>query len=155
MFAVQGDCERNDWPEMFRGLGVTVIDATKSFTFDGLRLTGLSLSDSFHTGLKVPGDPTRFHLVLGHAPNFALGDVPADLLLAGHTHGGQVRLPWFGPLITLSRVPRSWAAGLTELSGGRRLLVSRGVGMERGGAPRIRFLCRPELVILDLVPGSK
>jgi uncharacterized protein len=90
--------------------------------------------------------------VLGHCPQFAMGNVEADLLLAGHTHGGQVRLPWIGPLTTGCAVPRSWAAGLTELPGGRKLIVSRGTGMERGCAPRIRFLCRPELVVIDLVP---
>jgi predicted MPP superfamily phosphohydrolase len=78
--------------------------------------------------------------------------VEADLLIAGHTHGGQVRLPGIGPLITLSRVRRSWAAGLTDIGRGRQLLVSRGIGMERGRAPRLRFLCRPELVVLELAP---
>jgi hypothetical protein len=103
--------------------------------------------------VDVP-ESDRFHLVLGHSPNFALGRVEADLLVAGHTHGGQVRLPLVGPLITLSAVPRSWAAGLTELPGGGQLLVSRGLGMERAGAPRLRFLCRPELVVIDLIPDS-
>ena len=85
-------------------------------------------------------------------PNFALGEIPADLLVAGHTHGGQVRLPWIGPMITHSRIPHAWAAGLTELPGGGKLLVSRGIGMERGFAPPMRFLCRPELMVIDLVP---
>ena len=79
----------------------------------------------------------------------------ADLILAGHTHGGQVRLPLLGPLLTLSQVPRSWAAGRTELPGGGTLIVSRGVGMERHDAPRLRFLCRPELVVLDLIPAPR
>jgi uncharacterized protein len=57
-------------------------------------------------------------------------------------------------MITHSRVPHTWAAGLTELSGGRKLLVSRGIGMERGYAPSMRFLCRPELVVIDLTPGD-
>ena len=63
-------------------------------------------------------------------------------------------LPWFGPLVPLPRVPRSWAAGLTELPGGGKLLVSRGIGVERGYAPPLRFLCRPELVVIELVPGE-
>ena len=87
---------------------------------------------------------------------------PADLLLAGHVHGGQVRLPFWGPVLTLTSVPRSWAVGRTDFDGGataggawdggRTLIVSRGIGMERGEAPRLRFLCRPELVVVDLVP---
>jgi predicted MPP superfamily phosphohydrolase len=89
---------------------------------------------------------------MGHRPDFALGEVDSDLLVAGHTHGGQVRLPFFGPVMTLSNVPRSWAAGVTKLPGNRTLVVSRGIGMERGGAPELRFLCRPELVVLTIVP---
>jgi predicted MPP superfamily phosphohydrolase len=92
--------------------------------------------------------------VLGHSPNFSLGQVSADLLIAGHTHGGQVQIPFIGPMLTLSQVPRSWASGVVTIAPGKVLVVSRGVGMERGNAPRIRFRCRPELVILDLVPSG-
>ena len=68
-----------------------------------------------------------------------------------------MRLPGIGPLITFSEVPRSWACGMTEIgpageAGRRTLVVSRGIGLERGDAPRLRFLCRPELVILDVTP---
>jgi hypothetical protein len=81
-----------------------------------------------------------------------MGHIEADLLLAGHTHGGQVRLPWIGTLTTGCLVPRAWAAGMTELPNGGKLIVSRGTGRERGESPQIRFLCRPELVVIDLVP---
>ena len=92
-------------------------------------------------------------IVLGHAPDFALSVPELELPLlcvAGHTHGGQVQLPWIGPLVTLSRVPRAVAAGGLFPLGPGWLCVSRGIGMERGHAPRIRFLCRPELVVLEL-----
>jgi uncharacterized protein len=113
----------------------------------------LSVADSFAPNLSVsPSD--RFQIMLGHCPNFALGDVRADLLVAGHTHGGQVRLPGLGPIITLSRVPRGWAAGVADIGQGRTLIVSRGIGMERGPAPRLRFLCRPELVFVELLPAA-
>ncbi len=118
-----------------------------------MRLTCLSCGDSFNRRLRARRpDPGRFHLVLGHSPDFSLGKVDADLLLAGHVHGGQVRLPLVGPLVTSSRVPRSMVTGLAELPSGGKLYVSRGVGMERGSAPRLRFLCRPELLVIDLVP---
>jgi predicted MPP superfamily phosphohydrolase len=91
--------------------------------------------------------------LVGHAPDDALGMHRADLLLAGHTHGGQVRLPLLGPPITFSRVPRSWASGVSHLPTGATLVMSRGIGVERGNAPPLRFLCRPEIVVIDLVPG--
>jgi predicted MPP superfamily phosphohydrolase len=152
LFAVEGNVDRPGWPAAFDGLGVRCFVATGAAEAGEVLVTGLSFEDSFDAGLSVPPSE-RFHLVLGHAPDFALGDVRADLLVAGHTHGGQVRIPGFGPLLTLSRVPRAWASGRTELPGGRTLVVSRGLGMERGLAPRVRFLCPPEIVVLDLVPA--
>lgn len=74
------------------------------------------------------------------------------LALAGHTHGGQVQLPWFGPPLVLSNVTRAMGAGGLFRLGESWLCVSRGIGMERNHAPRIRFLCRPELTVLELVP---
>ena len=127
------------------------VDATSSFTVGPVHLTALAWWDSFDPELRLPR-AEAFHVAFGHAPDYALGEVEADLLIAGHTHGGQVRLPFIGPIITFSEVPRAWTSGATELSGGRTLIVSRGIGMERGDAPRIRFLCRPEVAIIDVVP---
>jgi predicted MPP superfamily phosphohydrolase len=154
VFAVRGDHEADGWERIFAGHGATTFEATATVVRDDVAVTGLSLRDSFVTDLEVA--PRRpFHVVLGHRPDFALSEgVRADLLLAGHTHGGQVQLPFLGPIVTLSQVPRSWASGRTELPGGRTLIVSRGVGMTRGWAPRVRFLCRPEIVIVDVVPRA-
>jgi hypothetical protein len=156
VFAVQGNVDWPGWQEVFAGLGVTTVDAQQSFDLDDLQLTCLGLGESYSITPNITNTrPDRFHLVLGHVPNFALGPTGADLLVAGHTHGGQVRIPGIGPVITHSRVPWAWAAGLTELPAGGRLLVSRGIGMERGYAPPMRFLCRPELVVIELTPGEK
>ncbi|MEX0586449.1 MAG: metallophosphoesterase [Pirellulales bacterium] len=156
VYAVAGNVDRANWTEIFAGSSVESLAITRSIDLqrDDLRVTGLSMVDSFEPTLNI-AESDRFHICLGHSPDFALGSVQADLLVAGHTHGGQVRLPFFGPLVTFSRVPRHWATGLNDLGGGRRLLVSRGVGMERGHAPRLRFLCRPELVFLELSPAGE
>jgi predicted MPP superfamily phosphohydrolase len=151
IYAVRGNIDWTDWARAFEGLPIVTIAKTQSIDVGELRLTGLSMEDSFNTHLSViPSD--RFQIVLGHSPDFALGQAQGDLLVAGHTHGGQVRLPGIGPIITECLIPRSWAAGVTNLTGGRTLVVSRGIGMERGPAPRLRFLCRPELVVIDIVP---
>ena len=95
-------------------------------------------------------------ILLGHSPDFTrgfLGGISHEVLcVAGHTHGGQVVLPGIGPPITLSSLPRSIAAGGMHRMGEATLCLSRGVGMERGYAPRLRFLCPPELVVLTLRP---
>jgi hypothetical protein len=140
-----------DWPEIFVDTPMTTIEATESFDLGQVVVTGLSIKDSFSTATRVT-QSEKFQIVVGHYPNYALGAIDADLLVAGHTHGGQVQVPWLGPIMTLSLVPRRWASGTTELDGGRTLIVSRGIGIERGFAPRLRFLCRPQLVIVDLTP---
>ena len=142
-----------DWPRVFAGTGIEAWTEGRRVDLGPLTLTGLSVAESFDPGLAVAAAP-NFHVVVGHAPDFSLGEVEADLMIAGHTHGGQVRLPWIGPLITYSQVPRAHAAGHTELGGGRSLVVSRGIGMERAWAPRMRFLCRPELVFIHLRPAG-
>jgi predicted MPP superfamily phosphohydrolase len=152
VYAVRGNVDPDGWEEIFDDLHTTTFDRTRDVDVADVRITGLGVDDSFDSKLRVAASD-RFHIAFGHAPNFALGDVQADLLVAGHTHGGQVRLPWFGPLLTFSTVPRRWAAGLTALSGGRALVVSRGVGLERGPAPRLRFLCPPEIVVIRVDPG--
>ncbi|HUY88944.1 MAG TPA: metallophosphoesterase [Pirellulales bacterium] len=149
--AVGGNADLPDWEEIFVDTPIASVAETRSFDLGPLVVTALSIRDSFRTTTRVRARE-KFQIVVGHAPNFALGPVEGDLLVAGHTHGGQVRAPWLGPLMTLSLVPRSWASGTTALEGGRTLIVSRGIGMERGFAPRLRFLCRPQLVIVDLLP---
>jgi predicted MPP superfamily phosphohydrolase len=73
-----------------------------------------------------------------------------DLVLAGHTHGGQVRVPGIGALVTNSSLPTALAAGLHRIDGGW-LHVSPGLGTGRF-AP-IRFACRPEATLLLLEPS--
>lgn len=77
----------------------------------------------------------------------------ADLILAGHTHGGQVRLPGFGALVANCDIPLRQARGLSEWTALSRtvpLNVSAGLGHSIY-AP-VRFACRPEASLLTLVP---
>ncbi|MCL5270343.1 MAG: metallophosphoesterase [bacterium] len=130
-----------------------------------IRLLGLESRDSHNdAGVRrhvkawldgaAPGD---LIIVAGHAPDYVLstGDLPIDLCLAGHTHGGQLRVPWFGPIITLSHVPRAWALGYRAV-GRTRINVSGGVGCEHiGGIPSLRINCPPEMTLIELRPPVK
>ncbi|MBU0492784.1 MAG: metallophosphoesterase [Chloroflexi bacterium] len=72
-----------------------------------------------------------------------------DLYLAGHTHGGQIRLPLFGAVLTSSRHWKRYEMGLYRQDR-TTLYVSRGLGMEGMAAPRARFLSPPEIVCIDV-----
>ncbi|MGB3911356.1 MAG: metallophosphoesterase [Pseudolysinimonas sp.] len=83
----------------------------------------------------------------------ALTTQGADLILAGHTHGGQVRIPGLPALVTNCDIPRHQAQGLSVWDGQRHsalLNVSAGLGTSIY-AP-VRFACAPEAVVLTLVP---
>jgi len=103
---------------------------------------------------KVPQE--SFAVFVHHFPEAAAEAVRAgaDLALAGDTHGGQVRLPFIGPTGRISRWGGYHDVGLHRIAGGW-LYVSRGIGMEGGTAPRVRFLCRPEITLIEIVPESK
>lgn len=99
---------------------------------------------------RVPaGAPT---ILLYHNPDLieTAAELGVDVYLAGHTHGGQVRLPLYGAIFTSSAYHKRYEAGLYRL-GPTQLYVSRGVGLEGlFGAPRVRFLCPPEIVEITL-----
>lgn len=73
---------------------------------------------------------------------------PIDLLVAGHTHGGQIRLPGFGPLVTSSAYGARYAAGWVPAP--MPAFVSRGLGVT---TLPFRFACPAEVVVLDLEPA--
>jgi uncharacterized protein len=96
--------------------------------------------------------PGRFGLAMVHSPDPApeLAALGWDLILSGHTHGGQVRLPLVGALVSNSTIPTRLCMGLSSL--GRSFLhVSPGMGTSKY-AP-FRFLCRPEATLLELRPA--
>jgi predicted MPP superfamily phosphohydrolase len=120
---------------------------------DGLAVEVLGLDDAhikWHDLRVAPRRaPDRFGVAVMHSPDSApeTAALGYDLLIAGHTHGGQVRLPLVGALVTNSSMPPRLAAGLIKM-GTAVLHTSPGLGTSKY-AP-FRFLCRPEATFLSL-----
>jgi predicted MPP superfamily phosphohydrolase len=93
--------------------------------------------------------PEVFGLGIVHSPDAApeLAALGYDLVVAGHTHGGQVRMPVVGALVNNSVLPVSFSRGLYRI-GGSYLHISAGLGSSKY-AP-FRFWCRPEATMLEL-----
>jgi len=109
-----------------------------------------------YASVSGPASPgADLHLGVAHSPASHVLDAMAadgfELLLAGHTHGGQVCVPGYGALTTNCDLPTSMAKGLHRWPGSDSWLhVSAGLGTHPT-AP-IRFSCRPEASMLTLIP---
>ena len=157
VFAVLGN---HDWwnngPKVraaFEAHGVTVLDdEVRSIDFQGKSFCLLGVRDETQRQrsgqneleLALPGMPL---LVLMHEPDlFPDLDERATLTLAGHTHGGQVDLPFLGRRVVPSRFGPRYAAGHI-IENGRHLFVTTGVGTS---IIPVRFRVPPEIALLTL-----
>ena len=161
-----------DWPRLRAGFGmggwVDLTNRCQSLVIKGLRVDFSGVDDP-HLGLEryagwprgTKGQDTRPHLRVAviHAPYQRVLDHftedGADLLLAGHTHGGQICLPGFGALVANCDLPTWRAQGLHDWESKGRTTpvnVSGGIGTSRF-AP-IRIACKPEAVLLTLTARS-
>jgi predicted MPP superfamily phosphohydrolase len=150
--------------EIFTGLNITVlIDQayTLSIGEGVLYLAGVKIDRSGHdrtvlSELMQQAPAGAYSLLLYHTPDLieTAAQNGVNLYLAGHTHGGQVRLPFIGAVITLSAYGRKYASGLHTL-GPTTLYTSRGLGMEGLHLPRARLLCPPEMVVIELDKQAK
>jgi len=164
VYYVYGDVDRGHYEleQTIRAAGIVpLVNEVAHTTVGERRITigGVELDTTTRGATETidalesePGDED-IRILVAHRPDVAFrlsARSRVDLVTAGHTHGGQIVIPGFGPPMTLSRVPRTVAAGGLHTLFGNRLYVSRGVGCERGQAPRIRFLCPPEITLLEL-----
>ncbi|MCG8405022.1 MAG: metallophosphoesterase [Phycisphaerales bacterium] len=166
VYFVMGDCDYRDRIErLFRETDVTLLHndvvrvavGDRDVTIGGLELEYTSTARAaVRRLLDVPGDGD-IRILLAHRPDI-VSKLPngskIDLVVAGHTHGGQVVIPFLGPPITFSKLPMAVAAGGIHWYQGNMIYISRGVGCERGQAPRVRFLCPPEMTLLHLKDGE-
>jgi hypothetical protein len=148
-------------PELVRGLvgdGWEDLSNTRhEVSLDGLEVELLGLDDAhiWRHDLRIAPRrrPERFGIAVMHSPDSApeVAALGYELVLAGHTHGGQVRLPFVGALVTNSDMPRRLAAGLIRLG---TALLHTSPGLGTGKYAPFRFWCRPEATILELGPRT-
>jgi predicted MPP superfamily phosphohydrolase len=160
IYAVAGSVESpTGMRDLFEGLPVTILDdAAARVPFDDLNLYILGITlrqdgsevERLHA-LESQVPPGAYTVLLYHKPDLieAAAQAGIDLYFAGHTHGGQIQLPFIGPIVTLSVYGRKYAEGLHSM-GPTTLYTSHGLGMEGFGLPRARLLCPPEIVVIEL-----
>jgi hypothetical protein len=169
-YAVRGNWDTAYWrrAELFEGTGVVElkkeaarVDAAGAAVwvtgapFASLPEPPAGARGGIETAVRdVPAG--AFTVFLYHTPDEILEAAATgrvDLYCAGHTHGGQVALPLYGALVTLSKFGKRYESGLHRV-GATWLYVTRGVGMEGGPAPRVRFFARPEVTVIELAPPA-
>ena len=155
-------------------IGVQMLgNENRPLTLRGETITLIGVDDPYygHADLNqslynAPPATTHFCLLLAHSPQIATQAARAgvNLMLSGHTHGGQVRLPLIGPLKTQNPLCRRLDMGLFDHArlvktlgydpgGNLTTYITRGIGLANlpgldWAAPR--FLCRPEIALLTL-----
>ncbi|MGG9999346.1 metallophosphoesterase [Pseudovibrio ascidiaceicola] len=114
---------------------------------EACQLHGAGRRDDLEVALSQVEDDSAPRILLAHEPDIFLdAKKSVDLTVSGHTHGGQVRLPFIGALTIPSRLDRKYAKGAFE-ENGSTLIVGSGLGCS--GLP-IRFLCPPELLLIEI-----
>jgi predicted MPP superfamily phosphohydrolase len=170
-FAISGNADVR-FPLVWEGVkrvlregGIAVLENEHRLLRRGKALMVLAGVEDPHTGLDdlrsalagAPGD--AFILLLAHSPSIIVAAVEAgcDLVLSGHTHGGQIVLPGYGPLLTRSGYGKRLSSGLfggerlrriIDMDPGRtQVYISRGIG---SSFLPLRLLCRPEVTLFEL-----
>jgi uncharacterized protein len=150
-----------DLPEfrdtLFKELPVTVLDGTRhDIEHNGCAysLVGVTTSRDFDNDLsKIDSafqgaDENAVKILLYHTPEIPedAAERKIDLYLAGHTHGGQLALPFYGAIVTHCDYGKRFERGLNKV-GDTYIYTNRGIGFEGMSAPRARFCSRPEIAV--------
>jgi uncharacterized protein len=156
------------WPELDIGLqsrGWKNLNHHRTtITINGTSIEARGTDDAhleFDDYSLVAGPPADCDIAIGvtHAPYLrilkGMSDDGLDAIFAGHTHGGQVRMPWFGgsrALTTNCDLPHWRARGLTQFGNEPYLHVSAGMGTSPFA--RIRVASPPEVSLVTLTPNK-
>lgn len=161
-FAVRGNVDVWNWKNLplFDNTDFSVLDANTVKIEKGteeLYMAALSFGQQEKCD-KVLADVScdKFAVFLYHYPDLIdeVCNKNLDLYLCGHTHGGQVALPFYGAIITMAEHGKKYEAGMYEV-GDTKLYVNRGAGLDGKWLPRVRFFTRPEIAVFDIVPEKQ
>jgi predicted MPP superfamily phosphohydrolase len=125
--------------------GSWLLNATQKTADGKINIVGAACNNPQFMPPPVPGEK---NILLLHYPAWVkkLGGQKFDLMLAGHSHGGQVRIPFYGSIITPSNVDE-YDLGLFQTSAGP-LYVNPGIGYLHNF--EFRFNCRPEITVIEV-----
>ena len=134
---------------------------TKELEVKGNKIRFVGIDD-FHIGRSdLPGivEKSEFTIALTHAPYLEviekLTNSGVNIIFAGHTHGGQVRVPFFGALTTNCDLPNNFARGISGWEfGNRTSVLSVVAGLGNSIFAPVRFFCRPEVRLITLTEVS-
>lgn len=157
VYSVMGNhdywADYDDIKEMLEGVGIKVLaNSNEPLTLENGKTIYIAGVDDLQT--KTPdvdealkGTENTPTIFLTHSPDVFV-DVPkgnVKLTLAGHVHGGQVRLPFIGALIIPSKYGDKYSHGLIE-EDGQKMVVTKGIGTS---ILPVRFNCTPEIVVIN------
>ena len=149
-----------------------VNNAAATLDVSGIRIDAFGVGDAHHSDDRLDlipelvasldaGADAGAVLTIGvsHAPYRrvldALTEAGADVIFAGHTHGGQVRIPGYGALVANCDIPLRQARGLsTWRRGSRSIPLNVSAGLGHSIYAPVRFACRPEATLLTLIARS-
>ncbi|MBP7114313.1 MAG: metallophosphoesterase, partial [Candidatus Peribacteraceae bacterium] len=144
--------------EKLKQLGLVVLENAQSelrIGDDTLRIAGIEEVLSGQADIEKTmhaSDSDSPIILIAHNPDIILDPLSrqATLIVAGHTHGGQIRLPSYGPISALpTHIGRKYDQGIFHLDGGTTFAITRGVG-ESG--PRARLFAPPEILMITTIP---
>ncbi len=126
--------------------GAWLLDEQRTIADGKINLTGITCSHDNQA--QIPLDSAATNILLMHYPAWVkkLGNQKFDLMLAGHSHGGQVRVPFYGSLMVPFGVDE-YDLGLFQTRAGP-LYVNSGIGYIYGYD--FRFNCRPEITVIEI-----
>jgi predicted MPP superfamily phosphohydrolase len=161
-YAVRGNWDVWFWKQvdLYAGTGVRELSSDGAEIVAGAArvwLCGVPVGNELDEPRVVGAAPAGDYVVfLYHYPDeiYAVArEARVDLYCAGHTHGGQIALPFYGAILTLSKFGKRFEAGLYRVDS-TWLYVNRGIGMEGGNVPRVRFCARPEITVFEIEAAS-